>query len=168
MPGSGLAPFQRSSVHIQEDQPRFEQCCLSAQRYPDTPRQSSPLHTTETLLKLCEERKSESRGFTLAVYNLSSSRSSLWGCFRGCSPAWSTPGGWTGRRQRQKDSISVLQKVSRLSHSCTLPLCSYPYFGNGTQLPWMGNPRHRPGGPSGSSSRRAADIGGALISTPQH
>lgn len=90
MPGSGLAPFQRSSVHIQEDQPRFEQCCLSAQRYPDTPRQSSPLHTTETLLKLCEEGKPESRGFTLAVYNLSSSRSSLWGCFRGCSPAWST------------------------------------------------------------------------------
>lgn len=168
MPGSGLAPFQRSSVHIQEDQPRFEQCCLPAQRYPDTPRQSSPLHTTETLLKLCEEGKPESRGFTLAVYNLSSSRSSLWGCFRGCSPAGAPQVAGLGADKRQKDSISVLQKVSRLSHSCNLPPCSYPYFGNGTQLPWMGNPRRQPGGPSGSSSRRAVDIGGALISTPQH
>lgn len=168
MPGSGLAPFQRSSVHIQEDQPRFEQCCLPAQRYPDTPRQSSPLHTTETLLKLCEEGKPESRGSTLAVYNLSSSRSSLWRCFRGCSPAGAPQVAGLGADKRQKDSISVLQKVSRLSHSCNLPPCSYPYFGNGTQLPWMGNPQRRPGGPSGSSSRRAVDIGGALISTPQH
>lgn len=87
------------------------------------------------------------------------------GGMSGCSPAWSTPGGWTGHRQRQKVFLCCKKSAGSATaepcHSVAILEMEYSSY------QW-GNPQCQPGGASGSSSRRAVDVGGALISSPQH